>query len=111
MPVPRAFSSTLVCPENNREPRYPVAEGHFPDAQLQPYVHSCMVKICEGRREYSLALFFKNHIRLPVNMSLASLNGAAAFRGDIVVMPPLPPGTAGRLSICGAEIRCCPTLQ
>ncbi len=63
------------CPENKWEPRYPVAEGHFPDACLQPYVHSCMVNICEGRQEYSLALFFKNHVRLPVNTSLAACKG------------------------------------
>ncbi len=76
------------CPENKWEPRYPVAEGHFPDACLQPYVHTCMVNICEGRREYSLALFFKNHVRLPVNTSLAALHCAVAFRGDIIVMRP-----------------------
>ncbi|KLO05587.1 hypothetical protein SCHPADRAFT_839204, partial [Schizopora paradoxa] len=76
------------CPESKLEPRYPIAEGHFPDARLQPYVHSCMVKICEARREYFLVLLFKNHVRLPVNASLTSLGCTAAFRGDIIVMRP-----------------------
>lgn len=74
------------CPEDKRQPRYPLAECHFPDARLQPYVHSCLVKIREGHRVHYFTFFYKNHIRLATNISVGHIDRPYPFRSDVIVM-------------------------
>ncbi len=67
-------------------PRFPLAEGHFADAIVQPYIHNCSVIVLEKSQVHNFMVFFKNHRRLPINRSLRALQCEDALRGDVLVM-------------------------
>lgn len=67
-------------------PRFPLAESHFADARIQPYIHDCSVIVLENSQVHHLIVFFKNHRHLPPNRSLAGMDLPDDFRGDLLVM-------------------------
>jgi len=74
---------TRTSPNTNSY--YPLVEGHLEYAKLQPYVHDCTVTVLDGPRTTRFTIFFKRHIRLPINDFL-SVNDNPIIRGDVVVM-------------------------
>lgn len=65
-------------------PRFPLAEGHFSGANVQPYIHNCSVIVLEGLLVHHFTVFFKNHCHLPLNRFL--MDSGNGFRGDLLVM-------------------------
>lgn len=64
-------------------PRFPFAESILSEAEVQPYIHDCIIKIIEAGRTYRFRVFFKRHRRLQPNRHLP---GHVVFPGDILVM-------------------------
>ncbi|KAI0083091.1 hypothetical protein BDY19DRAFT_865163, partial [Irpex rosettiformis] len=77
-PAGKTSRAVKVATRCLRGQRYPFVESVLDYAVLQPYVHDCTLRICEGGRWTSFLLFFKRHCRLPHNRG--------AFRGDLLVM-------------------------
>src|SRR3954453_18283374 len=73
---------------------FPIPEGLFQHASIQPYIHNCQVTILEGTSRYQFTIFFKNHCRLAPNLALPrNPNGVhntrqwgPYFRGDLVIL-------------------------
>jgi hypothetical protein len=78
----------------NADNYFPIPEGLFQQASIQPFIHSCQVTILEGSSRFEFAIFFKNHCRLAPNLSLARnlecvrnpRQEGPFFRGDLVIL-------------------------
>jgi hypothetical protein len=73
---------------------FPIPEGLFQQASVQPYIHNCQVTILEGSSRYQFTIFFKNHCRLALNLTLPRNTDGVRntrqrgpfFRGDLVIL-------------------------
>jgi hypothetical protein len=73
---------------------FPIPEGLFRQASIQPFIHNCQVTILEGSARYQFTIFFKNHCRLSPNLSLPrnplrvrnQRQEGPFFRGDLVIL-------------------------
>jgi len=64
--------------------RYPLIEGFLDHPTIQPYVHNRVATVLQGRHRINYAIFFKNHVSLPLNHCFAQ--NESCLRGDLVVM-------------------------
>ncbi|TDL13400.1 hypothetical protein BD410DRAFT_735453, partial [Rickenella mellea] len=81
---PGPANIAVRCTDGTRKGlQYANVESMLDGAVLQPYIHDCVVTVHELGVKHRFAVYFKRHIRLPIN---TSINGNGAFRGDVVVM-------------------------
>ena len=67
-------------------PQYPLADSVLGEPWLQPYVHDCVVYVCEGNQTHQLWVFFKWHCHLLYNISLPPFQQRMTAQGNFVVM-------------------------
>ena len=67
-------------------PWYPLVDSVLDKPQLQPYLHNCVVYVCEGNQTQWLWVFFKQHCHLPYNIFLLPFQQHMTAQGDFVVM-------------------------
>ncbi|KAJ7087577.1 hypothetical protein B0H15DRAFT_781268, partial [Mycena belliarum] len=80
--VSAAPTFTAVFTRSRTNPnglRFPCVESIFNHFGLQPYIHDIEVELKHGRRTSIFRAFFKRHVRLPPNPTVA-------IKGDLLLM-------------------------
>lgn len=75
--------------QGTQHTRFPVVEAVLDGAPTQPHIHNSTIRLNVNRHTYLYKVFFKRHVNLPVNSSVAAVvpeccHGIA--QGDIVIM-------------------------
>ncbi|KAJ3779030.1 hypothetical protein FB446DRAFT_630835, partial [Lentinula raphanica] len=65
--------------------RFVFASDLLSDARLQPFVHDVVVSVQFGGQTRKFRVFFKRHVRLPLNQTLQNI-GVHGFEGDVLVV-------------------------
>jgi hypothetical protein len=76
--------NVLTRLEPSTKSQYPLAEGFLDQANIQPYIHDCLVTVSTPSRTIKFRIFFKNHCRLTANACWPPR--AQTLRGDVLIM-------------------------
>ncbi|KAJ3752069.1 hypothetical protein FB446DRAFT_605450, partial [Lentinula raphanica] len=65
--------------------RFVLASDTLAGPNIQSYIHDTILNIHHRRRLYRFRVFFKRHVRLPVNQSIQRLSGIR-MEGDVLLV-------------------------
>ncbi len=55
--------------------------------RIQPFIRTCQVKVIDRRGNvHTFYFFFKNHCRLPINLTVENLKEETFWKGDITIL-------------------------